>query len=113
MHIMVTIMDIANRTTGEWEAHIGAQFRALRIEQNLDQETVADKASISRGALRNLETGVGSSLRTIIKVAKALDREDWLDMLDDTGGEISPMELLRQQQREPKVRERARKTGDH
>lgn len=109
---MVNIMDISERTTEDWEARIGEQFRALRIQQDLDQETVAEMASISRGALRNLETGAGSSLGTIIKVARALDRTDWLDALDDTAGEISPMEMLRRQQREPKPRQRARRRTD-
>jgi transcriptional regulator with XRE-family HTH domain len=105
-------MHTTNRTTGEWEARIGEQFRALRIQHGLDQETVAAMASVSRGAVRSLETGAGSSLASIIKIARALDRTDWLDMLDDTGGEVSPMVLLRQQRREEKPRQRSRRKTD-
>jgi len=105
-------MSTDNRTTDEWEARIGEQFRALRIEQNIDQEALAARASISRGALRNLESGAGSSLATIIKVVRALDRSGWLEILDDTGGGISPMDLLRRQNAEPKARQRVRKSGD-
>jgi len=105
-------MSIQNKTTEEWEARLGEQFRALRIEQNIDQEALAERASISRGALRNLESGAGSSLATIIKVARALDRSEWLETLDDTGGEISPMDLLRRQKAEPKARQRVRRNGD-
>lgn len=105
-------MDTRNRTTVEWEARIGEQSRALRIRQGLDQETVAAMASISRGAVRGLETGAGSSLASIIKVVRALDSTDWLETLDDTGGEISPMKLLRQQRREQRPRQRARRKTD-
>ncbi|WP_141991393.1 helix-turn-helix domain-containing protein [Rhodoglobus vestalii] len=105
-------MNISQRTTDEWETGIGEQFRALRIQRGLDQETLATMASISRGAVRNLETGAGSTLKTIVKVTRALDRTDWLDTLDDTGGEISPIEMLRQQRREPKPHQRARRRTD-
>jgi hypothetical protein len=56
-----------------------------------------------------LETGRGSSLRTIIRVAKALGRTDWLDEVDDTAGEPSPMEALRAARKALKPRERATK----
>ncbi|WP_185204311.1 helix-turn-helix transcriptional regulator [Glaciihabitans sp. INWT7] len=102
------MMGTPEHTTDEWEARVGEQFRAIRIQQGLDQEALADRASISRGAVQNLESGHGSSLVTIIKVARALGRTEWLDTLDDTGGEISPIEMLRQKRLEPKPRQRVR-----
>lgn len=103
---MVTVMD-TERTTAEWQAHVGEQFRALRIEQGLDQVTVARNASVSRGAIRHLEDGSGVSFATVIKVARALGRDDWLDSIDVGAGEISPMELLRQERRQKRQRQRA------
>ncbi len=107
--IMINKSAFSNKTTHEWEVRIGEQFRALRIDQNIDQESLAERASISRGALRNLESGAGSSLATIIKVTRALARTDWLETLDDTGGEVSPMALLRLQQATPTARQRSSK----
>lgn len=102
-------MVIENRTTVEWEARVGQHFRAVRIGNELDQESLARNASISVGALHNLESGKGSSLSTIIKVSRALDLTDWLDAIDSGASEISPMDLLRQQQRKPKTRQRVPK----
>lgn len=99
-------------TTDEWEARIGEQFRALRIDRDLDQTTLARRASISRGAVANLERGSGTSLATLIKVARALDRLDWLDSIDEGAGEISPMDLLRAQRARPRPRSRVRTKDD-
>ncbi|HEV7185362.1 MAG TPA: helix-turn-helix transcriptional regulator [Leifsonia sp.] len=96
------------RTVDEWEQRVGAQFRELRLADNIDRKTLARQASVSVGALANLETGQGSSLRTIIRVAKALGRTEWLDAVSDIP-EISPMEALRAARRQEK-RVRARKT---
>jgi len=42
---------------------------------------VAERAGISARALRNLESGNGSSLHTFCRVIKALGREEWLDTI--------------------------------
>jgi len=47
--------------------------------------------------VRNLEAGRGSTLSTVIKVARALDRQDWVtDFYPEP--EISPLALMRAQQ---------------
>jgi transcriptional regulator with XRE-family HTH domain len=66
-------------TSEEWEARLGAQVRRARIAARLDQDTLAAAANVSTGALRRLEHGRGSSLSTLVKVARVLDRQDWLD----------------------------------
>lgn len=104
MHIIVD----SGLTTGEWETRVGEQFRALRIDRGLDQASLAQRASISRGAVANLERGSGTSLSTLIKVARALDRLDWFDSIDESAGEISPMDLLRAQRTRPRPRSRIR-----
>jgi transcriptional regulator with XRE-family HTH domain len=65
----------------ELEAALGAAVRALRLDLNIDQHTVAERAGISTGALKNLENGRGSTVRTLASVLKALGREDWLATL--------------------------------
>lgn len=68
-------------TTGEMEVAIGEVLRTCRIHRNIDQETLAERAGISARALRNLESGNGSSLHTFCRVIKALGLEGWLDTI--------------------------------
>jgi transcriptional regulator with XRE-family HTH domain len=65
-------------TIEEFEADVGAQIRSLRLRQNIDRATLALRAGCSVSALKNLEYGTGSTLRTLIAVVRALGREDWL-----------------------------------
>lgn len=67
----------SSHTVDELEAALGAAVKALRLDLNIDQHTVAERAGISTGALKNLENGRGSTVRTLVSVLKALGREDW------------------------------------
>ena len=81
-------------STEEWETNLGEQFRTLRIRTNLEQVELAVKANVSVGAIKNLEGGRGSSLKTLIKVARALNRTDWLEALAPKVS-VSPMQMLK------------------
>jgi transcriptional regulator with XRE-family HTH domain len=81
------------RTTDEWEAVIGAEVRAARIAANVDQSELAKRADVSLGAVKNLETGRGSSLKTLVRVVRALGRGDWLEALAPTIT-VSPLAML-------------------
>ncbi|MDR1118093.1 MAG: helix-turn-helix transcriptional regulator [Bifidobacteriaceae bacterium] len=84
-------------TTGEIGEALGRQIRGLRLDQNLDQAGLASQANVSLSAVKALEAGRGSSLSTLIRVARALGRLDWLYDLRPAP-EVSPMALLRAQQ---------------
>lgn len=84
----------------DWEARVGAQVRALRIAQGLDQHQLAERANISTKTLGSLERGEGSSLKTLVRVARTLGREEWLSQLDPRGDGPSPIELLRERRRQ-------------
>ncbi|MGP8159723.1 MAG: helix-turn-helix transcriptional regulator [Candidatus Dormibacteria bacterium] len=86
-------VEIGRRTTGEWEAVIGAEVRAARIAANLDQAELAKRADVSLGALKNLEAGRGSTLRTLIRVVRALGRAEWLVTLAPPIT-VSPLAML-------------------
>ena len=73
----------------------------------MDQTTLARLADIAPKSLQNLEAGRGSTLATLIKIVRALDREDWLESLDEGVGELSPMEQLRVAQNRPAKPRRA------
>lgn len=67
-----------SNTVEELEAEVGLQIKSLRLKMNIDQATLSARAGCSVSALKNLESGNGSTLRTLIPVVRALGREDWL-----------------------------------
>lgn len=96
------------RSTEEWEVELGSAVRSLRLHQNRTQQDLAIAANISLSALKNLEMGRGSSVRTLILVARALDRSDWLASLALPEAKVSPMALLRERKKKTThVRRRA------
>ena len=87
----------ADRPTIEWEQFVGEQCRAERIRAVLEQSQLAQAAGISIGAVRNLEGGKGSSLKTLIRVLRVLKRTDWLESLAPPVT-VSPLQVLRSRQ---------------
>lgn len=87
-------MDITAKSTTDFEITIGEQFRRLRIVAELDQVQLAGAANVSLGAIKNLEGGTGSSLKTLIRVARALNQEKWLENLYPLTS-VSPIQMLR------------------
>jgi len=97
------------RTVQEWEADLGEQVRAARIAAQLDQATLAERADLSLGAVKNLEGGKGSSLKTLIRVLRVLDRTDWLDALAPPIT-ISPLQMLAAKRSAARPRRRVSRT---
>jgi transcriptional regulator with XRE-family HTH domain len=93
------------RSTEEWEAAIGAQVRAARIATNLGQSDLAARADISLGAVKNLEAGKGSSLKTLVRVARALGRTDWLESFTPPIT-VSPLAMLSSKDAARRTRQR-------
>lgn len=69
---------VAIQTVQEMELDLGRKLKRLRLNKNLDQKTLAARAGISVRALRNLEGGQGSTVRTLLSVLRTLGRESWL-----------------------------------
>jgi transcriptional regulator with XRE-family HTH domain len=88
--------DFAQRhqTPVEMESALGERLKRLRIERNLEQVTLAERAGISVRTLRNLECGSGSSLRTLILVVRAMGRATWLETIAPLAT-INPLMLTR------------------
>ncbi|WP_201779352.1 helix-turn-helix domain-containing protein [Chromobacterium subtsugae] len=97
-----------HQTPGEIEEELGSNLKTLRIHKNIDQQTLAERAGISLRALRNLESGKGSSLSTLIVVMRALGRASWFDTIAPVPT-INPLMLTR----EAKPRQRASKPRKH
>ena len=82
------------------EKTIGSQIRNVRISQSLTQAEVAERANLSLGALKHLESGAGATVHTLVKVLRALGREDWLDTLEPVSHAFNPLDLLSARERE-------------
>jgi transcriptional regulator with XRE-family HTH domain len=81
-------------TPGEWEVELGRQLRGLRLRQNIDQRTLAERAGAALNAVKNLEAGKGASLKSLVKVLRTLGRADWLSTLAPAVS-ISPLQMLK------------------
>ena len=91
-------------TTDDWLLRIGDAIRALRLESGIRQTDLAKQADISESALKNLESGHGATLTTLVRVLRALRRESWLDTLKPAPV-INPLQIQRdgsQRQRAPR-----------
>ncbi len=68
-----------SQTLEEMEADLGEKLKRLRLNKNWDQKTLAARAGVSVRALRNIEAGQGSTVKTMLSIVRALGRESWLD----------------------------------
>lgn len=82
------------KTPEELQTVLGSRLRRLRLSRNMDQRAVANKAGISEKALRNLESGHGSTVETLIRTLKALDSLEGIEMLAPEPS-VDPLALLR------------------
>ena len=98
-------------TPNELQQLLGERMKRLRLNRNLDQITTAEKAGVSEKALRNLEAGRGSTVETLLRVLKALDYLQGLDLLVPEAT-INPLLLLRQSKTPQRARRpRNRRSG--
>ena len=99
------------QTQAELESALGESLRALRLDRNIDQKTLAERAGISVRAVKNLEGGLGSTLKSLVAVLRALDREDWLKTIAPVAT-INPLTMPRGAQPRQRARRRTAPHGD-
>jgi transcriptional regulator with XRE-family HTH domain len=92
-------------TGSELEAELGQQVRNLRLRENRTQAQVARQANLDRTTLARIERGEGGTLGSLVQIARALGREDWL-LSFAPAPTISPMALLEQRRRDESGRRR-------
>lgn len=101
-------MTAPNLTPEEMELDLGEKLKALRLARNLDQKTLAERAGVSVRALRNLEAGQGSTLKTLVRVLRALGRQEWLNTVAPVAT-INPLLLTREAQPRQRASSRIRR----
>jgi transcriptional regulator with XRE-family HTH domain len=85
---------IESMATEEWEVTLGRQLRDLRLRQNVDQRQLSEQAGVALNVVKNLEAGKGATVKSLVKVLRALGRVEWLDSLAPAVS-ISPLQMLK------------------
>ncbi len=81
-------------SAADWAAELGNQLRTVRLRLELDQRQLAARAGVGLNAVKNLESGKGATVRSLVRVLRALDRTDWLSALAPPVT-VSPLQMLR------------------
>jgi transcriptional regulator with XRE-family HTH domain len=103
---MITLMhrnedvSVKQSTAQELQQLLGGQLRQERIRQRLEQQEVAAGAGVARSALSRVENGKGGTIHTLVSIARALGRTDWLSMLSPQVT-VQPMDLIRRTRKAP------------
>lgn len=71
----------AGNTDAEVLAELGARLRAYRAQQGFTVEQLAERAGVSTLTLLKAEQGGNPTLRTLLRVLRALGRMDLADNL--------------------------------
>jgi transcriptional regulator with XRE-family HTH domain len=86
------------KSDAELAAHIGNFIRHHRLQQNLTQASIAEKAGISRSTLSLLERGETVTLATLLQVLRTLELLHILQVFE-VKPQLSPMALAEEQQK--------------
>jgi transcriptional regulator with XRE-family HTH domain len=86
--------DMKFKSPQELQIELGRRMRQLRLSRNIDQRSVAEKAGVTRAALQNLEAGRGSSVKTLLRILKALNYLEGIEILAPEPT-VNPLALLR------------------
>jgi transcriptional regulator with XRE-family HTH domain len=86
--------DLQFKSLRELQTELGRRIRQLRLSRNMDQRTAAEKAGVTRAALQNFEAGRGSSVQTMLRILKALNYLEGIEMLAPQPT-VNPLALLK------------------
>jgi transcriptional regulator with XRE-family HTH domain len=78
---------------------LGSRLTKRRLELNLTQADVAERAGIGKRTLERIEAGASTQLTNFLRLLRALDLQDRLDLLLPVAAP-SPITLLELQGRE-------------
>lgn len=84
-------MNYEEITDVELLQRIGGKLKEIRLEQNIKQKKLAEKAGLSMFSISQMETGHNTSMQSIIQVLRALGRMDMLDAFIINNVETNPL----------------------
>jgi transcriptional regulator with XRE-family HTH domain len=87
---------------------LGAELRRMRLERNLTQATVAERAGVDRTTVVKLEAGNANSLINMVQVLRALGR---LDVLDNFHQEQKPTPFMVVEMQEKYLRKQRKRAS--
>ncbi|MDB4353937.1 helix-turn-helix domain-containing protein [Akkermansiaceae bacterium] len=70
-------------TDQSYEKTIGLQLKRYRLDQNVNQSELAERAGIARRTITSVENGQGCTLNTLVRILKALNKTELLQPLLD------------------------------
>ncbi len=103
-----SIMELKKMTDDMIIKSIGDFIRNERLERNLTQAQLADRAGVNRTTISDLELGRRSTLITLIQTLRSLDQLGTLKNFNFSK-EVSPLKLAKLEMKE---RKRARGKKD-
>ncbi len=89
-------------------ANVGNRVAAARLRRNISQQQLADEAGVSRSTVRRLEAGESTQLTAFIRILRALEMLEGLELLLPAATP-SPMQVL---ENRGKTRQRASSPRD-
>ena len=84
------------KESSSMELEIGAAIRQARIRRGISLEDTAARANLTPTAVRNLELGRGSTLRTMLKVLSVIEETDLFTDWIARSKEFSPIAYFRE-----------------
>jgi putative transcriptional regulator len=95
----IDIMDYFSMSDRAILRELGQRLKRRRLDKNLTQQSLADRAGLSRTTVSELERGAPAGVLTLVQVLRALGTLDELDaFLPDPG--LSPLQLAKLKGRE-------------
>jgi transcriptional regulator with XRE-family HTH domain len=88
----------ATDTTKEILREVGARLHGFRLQQNVTQADLAEKAGVGHATVKRAEAGENIRLETIVKILRALGRVEALDSFLPEPL-VSPIRLADQRER--------------
>lgn len=81
-------------TRDEILIRLGENLRAQRLRQNLSQQEVARRSGISLKAVKNLESGAGATVLSLVSACRTLGKLDWIENIAPAIA-VSPLEIAK------------------
>jgi putative transcriptional regulator len=87
-------MDFKGMSNPAILSEIGARISRQRLNQNITQMELAQRAGVTRIVVQRLENGYGCTLDSLVRILRSLDLIDQLDAFLPEPG-ISPIQLAK------------------